>query len=218
MTEAQWLACADVYPMVDHLGKAASDRKLRLFAIACCRRVWHLLGDQRSREIVAVAERYADGDANDEELAAAGEAASNVDNGTLDAEYYAAEAASSLCWRVDDGFGSGYHAKLLWYDVQYTLGEAGDHLSGLLRDVIGNPFRRVGLSPAWRTPTTVTLAQAAYYERNPAGGELDMARLLVLADALEEAGCTEQLILDHLRAPGPHVRGCFAVDLVLAKE
>jgi hypothetical protein len=218
MTEAQWLACADVSPMVDHLGEAASDRKLRLFAIACCRRVWHLLGDQRSREIIAVAERYADGDANDEELAAAGEAASNVDNGTLDAEDYAAEAASSLCWRVDDGFGSGYHAKLLWYDVQYTLGKAGDQLSGLLRDVIGDPFRRVGLSPAWRTPTSVALAQAAYNERNPAGGELDMAQLLVLADALEEAGCTEQLILDHLRAPGPHVRGCFAVDLVLGKE
>jgi hypothetical protein len=204
--------------MVDYLGKAASDRKLRLFAIACCRQIWHLLGDRRSREIIAVAERHAGGAANDEELAAAGEAASKVDNGSLDTEYYAAEAASRLFWRVDDGFGSGYHAKLLWYDVQYTLGKAGDRLSGLLRDVIGNPFRRVGVSPAWRTHTSVALAQAAYNERNPAGGELDRARLFVLADALEEAGCTEQAILDHLRSPGPHARGCWPVDLLLARE
>lgn len=218
MTEAQWLACADVYSMVDYLGNAASDRKLRLFAIACCRQVWHLLGDQRSWEIIAVAERHADGGATDEELAAAGMAASKVDNGSLDAEYYAAEAASRLDWRVDDGFGSGYHAKLLWYGVQYTLGKAGGQLSGLLRDVVGNPFCRVALSPAWRTPTSVTLARAAYNERNPESGELDRAQLFVLADSLEEAGCTEQVVLEHLRAAEPHVRGCWPVDLVLAKE
>src|SRR6476619_3224321 len=106
MTEAQWLVCGDVYPMVDYLGTAASDRKLRLFAVACSRQVWHLLGDQRSREMIAVAERHADGDANDDELAAAGEAASKVDNGSLDAEYYAAEAAAWLSWSADDEFGS----------------------------------------------------------------------------------------------------------------
>jgi hypothetical protein len=88
----------------------------------------------------------------------------------------------------------------------------------LLRDVVGNPFRPVVLNPAHRTPTIVSLAEAAYNERLLPGGHLSPDRLSVLADALEEAGCTGRDILDHLRSPGPHVRGCWAVDLVLARE
>jgi hypothetical protein len=68
------------------------------------------------------------------------------------------------------------------------------------------------------TPTVKGLAQAGYEERALPSGELDLARLKVLADALEEAGCTEQSILDHLRGPGPHVRGCWALDLALGRE
>jgi hypothetical protein len=49
-------------------------------------------------------------------------------------------------------------------------------------------------------------------------GRLDNARLAVLADALEDVGCTDQEILQHLRAPGVHVRGCWALDLLLLKE
>jgi hypothetical protein len=88
----------------------------------------------------------------------------------------------------------------------------------LIRDIFGNPFRPVRLVPVWRTPAVMSLAQVAYDERLLPSGHLDTARLAVLADALEEAGYTEQAILDHLRAPGPHVRGCWAVDLLLGKE
>jgi hypothetical protein len=88
----------------------------------------------------------------------------------------------------------------------------------LARDVFGNPFRAVSLDPSWTTPTVVLLAQAAYNERQMLGYDLDPARLAVLADALEEAGCSGHPVLEHLRDPGPHVRGCWAVDLVLAKE
>jgi hypothetical protein len=59
------------------------------------------------------------------------------------------------------------------------------------------------------------LARAAYEERLPEGA-LDPARLHVLADAVEEAGCAEGDILTHLRGPGPHARGCWAVDALLA--
>jgi hypothetical protein len=62
------------------------------------------------------------------------------------------------------------------------------------------------------------LAEAAYEERSLPAGTLNTQRLAVLADALEEAGCTDQTILDHLRGPGPHVRGCWAVDLILGKQ
>src|SRR5436309_2837875 len=71
MTEAEWLACDDPRPMLEHLRGRASDRKLRLFAVACCRRVWHLLADKAYWNTVLVAERFADGQAIQRELAAA---------------------------------------------------------------------------------------------------------------------------------------------------
>src|SRR5262245_16536187 len=61
MTEAQWLGCTNPEPMLTHLGEGASDRKLRLFAVACCRRVAYLIQDAASWRAVEVAEQYADG-------------------------------------------------------------------------------------------------------------------------------------------------------------
>jgi hypothetical protein len=81
----------------------------------------------------------------------------------------------------------------------------------LLRDVFGNPFRSVTLDPSWRSPTTTSLANVIYAERR-------FDDMPVLADALEEAGCTNDDILDHCRGPGPHVRGCWVVDLILGKQ
>jgi hypothetical protein len=62
------------------------------------------------------------------------------------------------------------------------------------------------------------IATAAYEARILPSGELDTARLAVLADALEEAGCTDDTLLNHLHGPGPHVRGCWALDLLLGKS
>jgi hypothetical protein len=80
----------------------------------------------------------------------------------------------------------------------------------LLRDLIGNPFRPVAVASAWLTPTVRALAQGVYEERA-------FDRLPILADALEEAGCADPDLLGHLRGPGPHVRGCWPVDLLSAK-
>jgi hypothetical protein len=90
-----------------------------------------------------------------------------------------------------------------WPEAQYQL--------ALIRCLFGNPFRPTCLSPAWRTPQALALARTAY-------GERQFEELPVLADALEEAGCADEAILSHLRGPGPHVRGCWAVDLVLDRS
>ncbi|MBY0228973.1 MAG: hypothetical protein K2W96_06825 [Gemmataceae bacterium] len=84
----------------------------------------------------------------------------------------------------------------------------------LVRDLLGNPFRPVALDPPREA---VPLARAAYDERLLPSGRLDPLRLSVLADALEESGAADAIVA-HLRSPGPHVRGCWAVDLVLGQD
>lgn len=84
----------------------------------------------------------------------------------------------------------------------------------LLRDIFDSPFHHASLSPAllaWNNSTVVTMAQSIYADRT-------FDSLPVLADALEEAGCDNQDILSHCRAEGPHVRGCWVVDLILGKS
>jgi hypothetical protein len=81
----------------------------------------------------------------------------------------------------------------------------------LLRCVFGNPFRPVALNPSWLTSTVLTLAVGIYAERA-------FDRLPILADALQDAGCDRADVLDHCRGPGPHVRGCWVVDLVFGKS
>ena len=82
----------------------------------------------------------------------------------------------------------------------------------LVRDVFGNPFAPTQLfDPAWLTSTVLALAKGIYEERA-------FDRMPILADALQDAGCDSADILDHCRGPGPHVRGCWVVDLVLGKE
>jgi len=80
-----------------------------------------------------------------------------------------------------------------------------------MRCVYGNPLRPITINLSWLTSTVVALAQAIYDDRA-------FDRMPILADALEDAGCTNQDILAHCRSGGEHVRGCWVVDLLLAKE
>jgi hypothetical protein len=94
--------------------------------------------------------------------------------------------------------------------------------AALLRCVFGPlPFRPVSIAPSllsWNDGLVVKMAQAIYDERQVPSGHLDPQRLAILADALEDAGCDDAELLVHLRGPGPHVRGCFIVDLLLSRE
>jgi hypothetical protein len=241
VTEAEWLACADLIPLLEALPDPSQERKLRLFACACARSVWHHLDDERSRKAVEVAERFADGQAATAQAVAAGRAALEASRSsafdTPQALAAGAAAATLRAFVTGEEVASGHlaarvgarraaHAANTGRGVFTRSGEWGPdewdpaerEMVPLLRDIIGNPFRPATITPAWRTPQVVALARAAYDQRELPWGQLDPTRLAVLADALEEVGCTDQAILDHLRGPDPHVRGCWAVDLLLGKE
>jgi hypothetical protein len=84
----------------------------------------------------------------------------------------------------------------------------------LVHCIFGNPFRPAYIDPGWLTwngATVKRLAEAAYHD-------LGVDRALILADALEDAGCADAGILTHLRDTWPRVRGCWALDLLLKKE
>jgi hypothetical protein len=88
----------------------------------------------------------------------------------------------------------------------------------LLCGVCGHPFRPMAVRVGTLAPEVIGLAQAAYEDRLVPSGNLDATRLAVLADAVEESGCADAGLLGHLRGPGPHVRGCWALDLLLGKK
>jgi hypothetical protein len=227
MTEREWLGCEDIGKLLEYMTGRASSRKFRLFGCACCRRIWHLLNEP-SRNAVSVAERYADGLATDGEVEAARrdmnecctEAALTPG---LPAEYSWAYSAARMVlfdtpsWKPNSAeqwaFGATRAAaEAAWrHNGDGGPGLEGRHQLALLRDVFENPYRPGWIDPGVLTPAVASLAEVIY-----AKSAFD--RLPVLADALEEAGCDDEDVLGYCRHGGPHVRGCFVVDLVLGKE
>jgi hypothetical protein len=231
MTEAQWLAATDPQVMLTFLQARgrASDRKLRLFAVACCRRIWDCLMDRRSCEAVEVSERYADGLARGEELAeawgAARAAARVLDHHPAWAAAWVADAGDpSSRTSLESAKGAGPPGTAPW-DVGKTTEFRDERAAqaSLLRDLFGPlPFRLLPpLAPSlldWNGGLVLHLALSAYECRAEPGGHLDPARLAVLCDALLDAGLPPDAeILQHLRGPGPHWRGCWPLDLLLGR-
>jgi hypothetical protein len=229
MTEAEWLEGARPGAMVSFLRqRKASARKLRPFGCACCRRVWGLLPGEASRQAVEVAERFADGLARRKDLdaalraCAAGAAGAPHDPAAMVVEASLQKAAwvASYNARVRAARTGPIEVSQLTAHTA-AVEEEGRAQGRLLHDAFGNPFRPASIEPAWLAGgggVIPRLAQAIYEERALPSGLLDVTRLCVLADALEEAGCGDAAILGHLRGAGPHVRGCWAVDLILGKQ
>jgi hypothetical protein len=222
------------------------DRKARLFSVVCCRRLWPLLVDEWLREAVLTAERHADGKVTDAEMGAAVKAVHRFNHTPLGRAVYetaqfhpgaAIFRAGAVALTTAQGV-SWYHIRLVPpTTTPYLLGEppigakpprsrprgqqakakAAERAAQcvLLRDIFGpTPFQPVSVSPSllvWHGGTVVRLAQVIYEERR-------FEDLPILADALEEAGCSDQKILSHCRQQGQvHVRGCWVVDLLLNK-
>jgi hypothetical protein len=174
-------------------------RKRRLFLCACCQ-----LGVEHSDTLstaLAVAERYADGSATDEELEKARDVSWAVGGA----------ATAKACYPTD---GSWFDSALGVMSYLVDPNEPGDPWKpyrDILRCVFGNPHRVVRFKPSWRTPTVSAVAARMYDEK-------DFAAMPILADALQEAGCEEPDVLCHCRSRGPHVRGCWVVDHILLKD
>jgi hypothetical protein len=241
MTEAEWLACVDPTPMFPYL---KGDRRGRLFAVACCRRVWRLLPDVRTRQVVEVAERYAD-EGGDwagllEKLLAPLVSAvrdSGLDIATIPPAAklavglvrpqatwtgFAAQAAVLVFEAANDRHAAlrapiGQEvlaARTAWSSATQARDAERAAQAAVVRDLVGNPFRHVSVVPSWLRWDDGCLgkvARAIYEERA-------FDRMPILADALEDAGCDNADLLGHLRGPGSHVRGCWALDLILGKS
>ncbi|OAI53023.1 hypothetical protein AYO44_16370 [Planctomycetaceae bacterium SCGC AG-212-F19] len=121
--------------------------------------------------------------------------------------------AAEMCARAIDSADALSSGKELEEDEQDGGVDTSirREIANLVRDIFGNPFRPVTIEPAWRTSTVTSLAQGIYDQRA-------FDRLPILADALEDAGCSNANVLNHCRGGGEHVRGCWVVDLVLGKE
>ena len=220
MTEAEWLGRDKPANMLTFLreemaGREDARRKIRLWAAACCRQLWHWFTNPRSRKLVEASERYADGEADFRDLKAAWDANGYAVGPEAKGVRLARSASHRDIWQGALESWAALKAPAVPGNREPALGERAQ--AGLFREVFGNPFRRVVIAPAWRAPTVAALARGAYDERRLPSGELGLDRLAVLADALEEAACDQADLLNHLRGLGPHVRGCWAVDLLLGK-
>jgi hypothetical protein len=216
MTEQEWLSSGNPRSMLDFLRGRGSQRKLRLFAVGYSRRFREKIAYEPIRLALDVPERYADGLATRAELQHLRERAYDDDpdfftSGSELGQITEHNIAGAACDAAADA------AVAVEFIAEYRDArvntETGNRVlcSILLRDVFGNPFQRVQLSPDWLTGAIREIATSIYTDRA-------FDRLPILADALEEAGCTDAAILEHCRGPGPHERGCWVVDLLLGKE
>jgi uncharacterized membrane protein len=229
MNETEWLSCDNPWEMVELLERRGSDRKLLLFAVACCRRAWHLSDDPRHHEVVVAAERFADGLLSEAEFAEVQQPVSKLWAslpGRLEGKWgplhHMTRATQHLGRRRATGYAASFAAQGL---ASLAAEEDDPHWLAvlqaeqsvqckLLRDIFGSPFRPFQFDPAWLSGEggpAVALARKIEVE-----GRFD--ELPVLADVIERAGCHDRAVLDHCRATSVHVRGCWVLDALLGRE
>lgn len=225
MTEADWLGSDEPQVMLDFIAGRLSDRALRFFACACCRDVWHLIDDDRSRTAVEMAEKYLDGVRSAELLEEAKDSAwsaARESRPRVPARFAAAQAARSPA--IDAArlaaLAALEGAADELEDLHSLVDDSGRRSAkarqaALLRDVVGPfPWRPVEIEPAWFVwQNGAVLAFAGSTDRERA-----FKNMPVLGDMLEEAGCAGREILDHCRADAPHARGCWVLELLLGRR
>jgi hypothetical protein len=259
MTESQWFSCTNPHEMLAFLKETKATglgsvlcwfgirksnvnrRKLRLFACACCRRLWPLLADDRSRRAIEVSELYAEGEVGKKALqdgAHAAKAASLQPRITLAgwAGAIQARAAEAVACTLesddpaDEAATWGKEVMRAWANS----GTNPKHAINLPRP----PHPTMSPEAAWiaegiaqcnlirdmignpfshqvldasRRPSHAVTLASTIYQDHA------FSNLPELANILEQAGCKNSEILQHCREKKEHARGCWALDLVLGK-
>jgi hypothetical protein len=200
MTEEEWLSSNDPHLVLREVKASQFERKARLIAVAFAKRVLPIRKDPHFCRALEIAERHADGEAEEWEV---NESYSSTD---------------PLTGRYDPILIYVFKPIPLWTSRHATskfassgavkLREEAAHCQ-LVRDIYGNPFRPITISSSWLTSTVFALSRQMYDSR-------DFSAMPILADALQDAGCDNAAVLNHCRdAIGVHVRGCWVVDQVL---
>jgi hypothetical protein len=187
--EQTWLSCSVPRHLLRYLKERTTDRKLRLWA--CAATAHRYAQDEDVLAVVALVEAWADGDPPAE---------------------LKSHARDRLC--SPSAWDAAYEGTLRALEKLPTSGKKDQYTKFQLtavHEIFGNPFRPVVFDPRWRTPTVLSIAQAVYEDRT-------FHVLPILADALQDASCDDVAVLEHCRGPGPHFRGCWALDLVLGRK
>ena len=229
LTELEWLDGRNFYARPLRTLARDQHRKWRLFAAACCRRAIPWTGeDERLQPVVEAVEAFADELIGWDEVRGVRRILSAIKK-DLGPDCQGPRKTLDLTTRALDNAIAKKPSSALYADetCRYAYRASFDGRSGtkrsdpledekhqqwlLARDIFGNPFRPVAFDPAWRTADSLGIAARMYETR-------DFAAMPILADALEEAGCTNADVLLHAREPGVHVRGCWVVDGVMGKS
>jgi hypothetical protein len=243
MTESEWLSGTTPIQFLEHLRRSrkSSDRKLRLFTVACCRRVerWLLAKDQK--DALNALERHADGIAMtddlkimrrnlhvvyliDEEL--------GYDTRTQETAFCARSALAQAIQIAQSQITRVADQQPLYETIRFTAQTAGcaaiildeqngrtipaqlaEHqaLAAIVRDIFGNPFRPITINSSWLTSRVLALASGIYEEKA-------FDRMPILADALQDADCDNEEVLQHCRQAEEHVRGCWVLDSLTSRK
>jgi hypothetical protein len=229
MTEAEWLKCDDLELLLNNGPRNLTDRTLRHLMVAPVVDILRHCEDKNWRDAIRCLDQFAAGIITrkefDSQLMRGRKVCATFTivgfpwGSEQSATTLHQEIKSAAIWYLrfflpPDSIVYGEEA--IWEATRTrSFGSptrlAAGHLAFTLHDIFGNPFRPVTFDPAWRTATAIGVAQTMYDTR-------DFGAMPILADALEDAGCEQAEILSHCRGDGPHVRGCWVVDLVLGKE
>lgn len=232
-------------------GTRVTRRQLAMFAYACCRKWWELPLNETGRNLIFSYERFLEGDGSwNDFLSSCARVSENgvVSQGpptSIEAPQWILTPFGIMWLTKDLKWATAAYLqrdrieelerttsdeeRSEWVcvgppplpEVAATLTAVEQTFPVLLREIVGNPFRPLNISPSWLTwndAVVVRLAQGAYDKRILPSGTLDKTCLAILADALEEAGCTDESILGHLRSNRDHYRGCFVIDALLGKS
>jgi hypothetical protein len=219
MNEAEWLGATDPQGMLEFLRTRGrpDERKLRLFACACVRRLLHLLRDRRCLATVQTSEDFAEGRCSRRQLETVRRTAQQVasaawsawmSNPERESEFRITQAV--LAVTLPEALPAAWEASSNAAGAQSFCSRTFQ--AGLVREIFGNPFRPTRIEPSWLTwngGIVARLVRGIHEEQR-------FEELLILGDALEEAGCGDDTLLRHCRQGEGHVRGCWVVDVLRA--